>query len=1340
MELVPSDEQQQVINKFKLGDSLQVITPAGGAKTTTSIMCIKSMPDKNILYLTYNTRLKEEIRKKVSNIKKCEAHSFHAWACKFYGKTIITDRELFQAIKSNKKFKTEFRFDILIVDEAQDINPIIYKFLRKVIKKCDIKQLMLIGDPKQSIYEFNKATSDYLEKCDQYFSFKFTHIKNNDTYRCSSNVTDFVNAFLDNSSDNLIKSKNSKSKSNNKIDYIIHNAYNSYEYIIKYIDKFGPDNIAILAPSVKIRKNQPLIRVINNIMESYNDKYEFYIPKDDHEKVNRDNYKGMVPCLTYHQTKGLEFKCVIIYGLDSAYDFYYNPEQIKIPNSIYVALTRSTEQLVIVASTGYNSVMHKEVTSFRLINHEKISHLINIRTETNNSVVKRHFGVKKNDIIYCKDKKVAKTTTEMTKHVDGESVNILMEYLESENLSGVLYQNNKFNDIDKSIQIKNFTDDISSYYGITIPLTYWFLKHKVLPDIKNILGHEMEEKEGIDEIDETSDMDTKLKIRSKILELYEKIKNVNDKDLNQIIFIIFKLAICIEGYDNYSNQYYRLLEWGNDKILLSELNFEFINECIERLNSLKLNETATEKIYIKECKAKCGRCLDDINILLMGRVDLEDEDTIYELKVKSKLSDSDILQSGVYSYLTGKTCILINVQTNEAYKIKLQNKFIEGLFETKMLYHHLTNRKEETIHKDKNAPTNKVSPIKSVSFINTASPHRSVSSINTISPIKFIPPINKENINGKSPARIGIISPIKSISPIKFISSINKENENLAQISSSSSSSSSSPIKATSPTKSISPIDEPINFTDKENKENTDRQIEENRGSESESEDDDPNDLDYIMSGSKSNISPSNLINLASLSNNFNKLILDTETTGLPLEGCYDNVRMVQLGWMIIDKDNNIIFDKSHIIKPDGFNIPVSSTRIHNITMEKAQNEGKPFKEVYEEFLKSIADYNAKSILSYGIIFDWNVLNNECSKNKLKMISSVPLGCIMNMAVKLLSVRSINLEFLYNVLFNQNYTQKHDALDDTKLAFECYKFMVSNNGNNISKCYIKLLEITDNWHGYIKQKLIQLCNEEKIPYKDEYVNEKLRDLLLSKKDPNNKILKLEDLSMKKLEDIIDNSKLSSKYQMGRYCDKYNVSYTQSESRADLVYKLLEKLYPNSNKLKLTIPNVRLLERGLKSLNKSKRLYPIFILRKYCDLNSIKYIKSDNKQKLCRKLLQKLDPNNDELKLTSTITPEKLIISCARFKEGYSSDELKDLYNNQTHSKIKGKSKDKLNMDNIRKILLLDLKCEDTLRELCKKCLMNYKPDDNYEVLIDKSYGIGKNIPKSMIERLCEKSN
>ena len=113
-------------------------------------------------------------------------------------------------------------------------------------------------------------------------------------------------------------------------------------------------------------------------------------------------------------------------------------------------------------------------------------------------------------------------------------------------------------------------------------------------------------------------------------------------------------------------------------------------------------------------------------------------------------------------------------------------------------------------------------------------------------------------------------------------------------------------------------------------------------------------------------------------------LIFDTETTGLPQNWQapltdFDNwPRMVQLAWQMHDEKGALIEVKNFIIKPEGYDIPYNSEKIHGITTERAQTQGIDLKTVLQEFSNDVK--NSEFVVGHNVEFDNNIMILKNSK------------------------------------------------------------------------------------------------------------------------------------------------------------------------------------------------------------------------------------------------------------------------------------------------------------------------------------------------------------------------
>jgi hypothetical protein len=110
-------------------------------------------------------------------------------------------------------------------------------------------------------------------------------------------------------------------------------------------------------------------------------------------------------------------------------------------------------------------------------------------------------------------------------------------------------------------------------------------------------------------------------------------------------------------------------------------------------------------------------------------------------------------------------------------------------------------------------------------------------------------------------------------------------------------------------------------------------------------------------------------------------IFIDTETTGRPED--YDEPpsntnnwpRLVQIAWLIYDRDCNLISENVKIIKPDGFLIPDEAIQIHNINNIRATKEGENLKAVLELLLDDAK--NSTAFVGHNIVFDLNIISSE---------------------------------------------------------------------------------------------------------------------------------------------------------------------------------------------------------------------------------------------------------------------------------------------------------------------------------------------------------------------------
>ena len=112
-------------------------------------------------------------------------------------------------------------------------------------------------------------------------------------------------------------------------------------------------------------------------------------------------------------------------------------------------------------------------------------------------------------------------------------------------------------------------------------------------------------------------------------------------------------------------------------------------------------------------------------------------------------------------------------------------------------------------------------------------------------------------------------------------------------------------------------------------------------------------------------------------------VVFDVETTGLAPKRIPESALeiengdypyIVSIAWLVVSEDFQLIRSEHHLVRPP-VEIPISVTRIHGITNEKAQSEGKELKPILERLAADFAA--AGKCAAHNLMFDKTVVAAE---------------------------------------------------------------------------------------------------------------------------------------------------------------------------------------------------------------------------------------------------------------------------------------------------------------------------------------------------------------------------
>lgn len=366
-----SDEQKNVIDLAKQGMNIVVKAAAGAGKSTTIFFIARELHTKQLLQITYNSSLRLEVKHKVTElgIDNLTIHTYHSLAVKYYSPNAYTDTELRRIVRNNKQPIIPIDpFDILIIDECQDMTKLYFQFMQKFVTDMQLYapipiQLIVLGDERQGLYQFKGSDTRFLSLAPDLWH-TFPYLLSPDFYDCqldmSYRITDqmamFVNRvlFSVHLQNGFLKNKPiiKACRHGHKVQYIRQQPKSLRIKICDLImdllspnnGKYCEDDIFIIGPSLKTRQ----MKEMENTLVRRG--IPCHVPISDYDKIDERVCKNKIVFSTFHSVKGRQRKIVFLFGFDSSYFEYYARDiQTNVcPNTLYVAATRAIDRLYVI--------------------------------------------------------------------------------------------------------------------------------------------------------------------------------------------------------------------------------------------------------------------------------------------------------------------------------------------------------------------------------------------------------------------------------------------------------------------------------------------------------------------------------------------------------------------------------------------------------------------------------------------------------------------------------------------------------------------------------------------------------------------------------------------------------------------------------------------------------------------------------------------------------------------------------------------------------------------------------------------------------------------------------
>lgn len=652
----PSKEQKKICTTVQKGHNVAIDSVFGSGKTTSILHICQQSVGKKVLVLTYNSKLKLETRAKVQRLglTNVSVHSYHAFGVRYYRSDCLTDYEIKQLVLHDTKPKNNIQFDMVILDEQQDMTPLYYQFAQKIMADrvgTNPPQIVVFGDTYQNIYAFMGADARFLTWAPKIFTDPQRTWKNRKittSFRTTYPIAHFINTHL------LGYQRVVAQKDGGPVRYLICDSFGTtpFQEIKGYLAHgYKPEDIYILAPSLRISKNLSPVRRLENRLVKHG--IPCFVPTNDAEDVNEAVTQGKVVFSTFHQVKGSERPVVLVFNIDDSYYDYYAKQESRhrCPNTVYVALSRSIERLSLVH--------HYENSYFPTLKRHALANDPRIEVVTTKKLTSKYKGSSEGD-------RAIKTPIDnLLRHLDISTIQTALEFL-----SYKIYRDDQPDLGIKSVveMSGGKSEAVSDITSIAIPASYEISSTGKSSLLRWI--HEESGKLSPDHHQKVGDLGAHL-IRNKSLSVPD------------LLYL--------------SNLYLSVLTgWTSKLQQITEYNWldeSQLTQATDRLVKLTSTNSVADQATSPNFTVEASR--EILGRKLLGRVDLIDNNTWYELKYTHSLESEHLLRLALVAWCNnarpGATKLVVyNIRTGERAEIQVTEKLGD-------LVYYLVDHKYKTV-------------------------------------------------------------------------------------------------------------------------------------------------------------------------------------------------------------------------------------------------------------------------------------------------------------------------------------------------------------------------------------------------------------------------------------------------------------------------------------------------------------------------------------------------------------------------------------------------------------------------------------------------------------------
>jgi superfamily I DNA/RNA helicase len=334
------DAEQSEVAQFDASENCQIIGPPGSGKSLVLAARAKwiatSYPTWKVALIVFNKNLETYFRNLLKDTLNIEVAGFDSLA-RSLGHRVDgnDDARAVIDLRNLKKMGIEPLFDAILVDEYQDFSDARISYLVALLKDC-AGGITIAGDTRQAIYqEFGPSSTIR--------SLNLRKVELSRSYRSTEEILKFTAAFDPDFGPVEIEG----SQSGLPVD-IVHTADwdSQARAAVWEVQAFLVDSNEINNSIAVLVARKSLLTRIVECLEIDGIDFTNLAERDEDGNAHQT---GKVTVGTIHATKGLEFDCVILLGLDAIKPLSAeeDPQKSRIA---YVGPTRARNRLIVMYS------------------------------------------------------------------------------------------------------------------------------------------------------------------------------------------------------------------------------------------------------------------------------------------------------------------------------------------------------------------------------------------------------------------------------------------------------------------------------------------------------------------------------------------------------------------------------------------------------------------------------------------------------------------------------------------------------------------------------------------------------------------------------------------------------------------------------------------------------------------------------------------------------------------------------------------------------------------------------------------------------------------------------